>query len=195
MRGTIQLPTGTGSANWSGSGADPDTGFVYVPSKTHAGHDDADAAAGRGSRAGRRSRRSTARRCRTCRTARSVRRASIRRSPQPPTGPQGLPLVKPPYSRMTAYNTEHRRHRLAGADRPGRRTRSAITRRCSGVDAAAARRPGRPGGPLVTKTLLVYGLDSSGRGRGGREARGVRQGDRRGARRSAAAGAIRSARR
>ena len=28
MRGTINLPTGTGAANWSGSGADPETGYV-----------------------------------------------------------------------------------------------------------------------------------------------------------------------
>ena len=38
MRGTINLPTATTArANWSGSGADPETGFVYVPSKTSPG--------------------------------------------------------------------------------------------------------------------------------------------------------------
>ena len=33
-RGTIQLPGTSGGANWSGSGADPETGYLYVPSRT-----------------------------------------------------------------------------------------------------------------------------------------------------------------
>ena len=38
--GTLQVPGFGGGANWSGSGADPDTGYLYVPSRTGLTRDD-----------------------------------------------------------------------------------------------------------------------------------------------------------
>ncbi len=157
-RGTINLPTGTGAANWSGSGADPDTGFLYVPSKTSPGMMTlTPLPAG---------------------LARwptvapldgtplpyvpngKVGPPSIHPArPAPPTGPQGLPLVKPPYSRMTAYNMNTGEIAWQVATGPGR-TDILNHAALKGVTLPPLGGQGGPGGPLVTKTLLVYGLIS-----------------------------------
>jgi quinoprotein glucose dehydrogenase len=81
-RGTIQLPGNGGGANWSGASFDPATGMLYVPSITSpflvqiAAPPDA-----------------------------SKSNLRFRRNGQAtlPTL-DGLPLVKPPFSRMTAYD-------------------------------------------------------------------------------------------
>ena len=92
-------------------------------------------------------------------------RAFIR--PGPVRGPQGLPLIKPPYSRMTAYdlNTGDIAWQVPtgpGLDRI--RDHPAL----EGLDLPQLGGQRTASGPLVTKTLLVYGLAlASRRGDGG----------------------------
>lgn len=105
-RGTLQIPGNQGSANWQGVSWDPETSLLYVPSVTNmtvqalqlggtrsdmtyiggAGAVPASDAAG-GSPA----------------AASTPRSSALSRGPWG-IGPQGLPLVKPPYGRITAYN-------------------------------------------------------------------------------------------
>ena len=159
MRGTIQLPGATGGANWSGSGADPETGFLYVPSKTLANlivltplpknlerWPTAAPLAGtplpyvpNG----------------------KIGEPSVHPAhPVPPNGPRGLPLLKPPYTRMTAYNLNT--GEIAWQVPTGRgadaiRNNPAL----AGLDVPPLGGQGGQGGPLVTKTLLIYGLVAS----------------------------------
>ena len=79
--GTIMLPSAAGGANWSGAAFDPETGWLYVPSMTlpmlnAVGPAD---------------------------PARSEFKY-MRAGQFLPPGPQGLPLVKPPYGRITAID-------------------------------------------------------------------------------------------
>jgi quinoprotein glucose dehydrogenase len=79
--GTIQLPGASGGANWHGAAFDPETGMLYVPSRTVAFVADLFAPD----------------------PARSDLRyrAGMR---EIMNGPRGLPLMKPPYGRVTAYD-------------------------------------------------------------------------------------------
>lgn len=80
-RGNIQLPGDVGGADWGGAAVDPTAGFLYVPSITGpiiVGLDKGDADGG------------------NMRYRRSAAGAL-------PTL-DGIPLYKPPYSRLTAYN-------------------------------------------------------------------------------------------
>jgi quinoprotein glucose dehydrogenase len=167
-RGTIFVPGINGGALWSGSGADPETGFLYVPSKTQPVMMTLTPLPGD-------------------RTAwpsvapiagtplpfvpnGKIGPPSVHPAkPAPPIGPQGLPLLKPPYSRMTAYdlNTGTMAWQVpTGPGQDGIRSHPAL----AGVKLGDLGGQGGLGGPLVTKTLLVYGLlSASGRAdRGGR---------------------------
>ena len=80
-RGTINLPGWFGGANWQGAAFDPQTGYLYVPSRTgpivvQVLEADPESSDFRYRRGGERS----------------------------AAGPQGLPLFKPPYARVTAYD-------------------------------------------------------------------------------------------
>ena len=80
-RGTIQVPGWTGGANWPGGAFDPETGMLYVPSYTSP-------------------------------VVLTLKQPDPARSSfdyvgsiqTDLKGPQGLPLIKPPYSRVTAYD-------------------------------------------------------------------------------------------
>jgi quinoprotein glucose dehydrogenase len=79
-RGTIQLPGNGGGANWSGAAFDPDAEMLFVPSVTSpflVQLEQPDA------------------------TRSNLR---YRRGPARLETVEGLPVVKPPYSRLTAYN-------------------------------------------------------------------------------------------
>ena len=81
-RGTINLPGDVGGADWGGAAVDPRTGFLYVPSVTSpiiVGLDRGDAD-GKGNM--------------------RFRRSSASALPTL----DGIPLYKPPYSRLTAYD-------------------------------------------------------------------------------------------
>src|SRR5882672_821144 len=81
VKGTVQLPGSVGGADWQGGAFDPETGMLYVPSIT--GPFTADIVKGDPKR--------------TDLDYLPGRRAY-------PAGPQGLPLLKPPYGRITAID-------------------------------------------------------------------------------------------
>ena len=80
-RGTVSLPGWQGGANWYGAAADPETGLLYVPSSTNPIN--IQIVPGNPERGDLR---------------------WVRGRAEPPRGPQGLPLSKPPYARLTAID-------------------------------------------------------------------------------------------
>jgi quinoprotein glucose dehydrogenase len=123
LRGTLQIPAAQGAALWQGAAYDPDTNMLYVPSVTNmsvnalqpggdrsdmsyigGGGGGTDPEGGRGGAAGRggagggggggRGRGGA---------GTPALGPGVGRGPWG-IGPQGLPLVKPPYGRITAYN-------------------------------------------------------------------------------------------
>ena len=140
LQGTIQRPWAGGGANWSGAAVDPETGVLYVPSTNRA------MAVKYG-------------------TPRSEDGANLRYvslgllSGRQPRMPQDLPLLKPPYTRMTAIDLNRGEHAWMQPNGDGNRyRRHRLLRELNlpplGGDGA--------GGPLLTKTLLVSGLTAGG---------------------------------
>jgi quinoprotein glucose dehydrogenase len=79
-RGTIQLPGNAGGANWSGAAFDPDNGMLFVPSVTSPFL------------------------VQLIKPDPARSNLAFRRGPATLPTLDGLPLVKPPYSRLTAYD-------------------------------------------------------------------------------------------
>ena len=130
LKGTIQLPGWGGGANWSGAGFDPDTNILYVPSMTSPMVVRLQATEPGSEFRYRRSY--------------GVNRIS---------GPDRLPLTKPPYARITAINLNTGEH--VWMTPHGEGIRQTLIER--GIPD-----PGPVGawggtGPLVTKTLLFLG--------------------------------------
>lgn len=133
--GTLSLPSTLGGGNWEGGAFDPETGMLYVGSMT------------------------------------SPDILSLTPAPpgsdipyiagggRPPTV-QGLPLVKPPYGRITAIDMRTGQHvwMMANADTP------ASIRDNPALQGAPIPRTGVPSraGLLVTKTLLFAGEGATG---------------------------------
>ena len=144
VNGTIQMPGWAGGANWWGAAADPETGMLYVPSFTSpivVGLSAPDA-------------------------SRSNFNYIRGRAPggMRLAGPRGLPLTKPPYGRITAYDLT--KGEIAWQKAHGDGIRQRI------IDAGIPD-PGPVGsssstGPLLTKTLLFFGQGSR-TSRGGTE--------------------------
>lgn len=141
--GTLMLPDAVGGANWQGGVLDPETGMLYISSST------------------------------------VLRPMSLEAAPDlsdmdyiaymgsSRIGPHGLPLVKPPYGRITAIdlNTGNHIWMVANADTPD--WVSGIPA-LKGVNILRTGLPDRVG-MLVTKTLLfagegagLYGSDGGG---------------------------------
>ena len=134
-RGVIIFPGYSGGATWTGAAVDPETGMIYIPSF-------------------------------------SVPRFVRLRQPEPGEsdfayirdrnfsieGPQGLPLIKPPYSRITAIDLNTGEHRWMVPHGEGIRQR---------IIDLGIEDPGPVGsfgrnGPLLTRSLLfVAQLDGS----------------------------------
>ena len=132
-QGTLMLPYQLGGSNWPGGAVDPETGILYVTSATWPG---------------------------VIRLAHDPDLSSLPYvaigSPVFNKGPQGgLPLVKPPWGRITAINMNSGKHvwMIANAD-----THESISNHpaLKGMDLPRLGRPER-GGLLVTKTLLFAG--------------------------------------
>ena len=89
LEGTLFRPGAGGGANWSGAAVDPETGMLFVPSQN----------------------RHTVIRYREPETGEdaTLRLIEARDLPRPRM-PQGLPLWKPPYSRMTAIDMNTGEH-------------------------------------------------------------------------------------
>lgn len=135
--GVLSLPSATGGANWEGSAIDPETGIIYIPSRTDVavlsvGKDDSSDLA--------------------YSQAFGVR--------VPRVG--GLPIVKPPYGRITAIDMNSGDHvwMVANADTP---ESIANNRLLQGMTIPRTGVPTRSG-ILVTKTLLFAGEGGPGGG-------------------------------
>jgi len=137
IQGTIQRPAIAGGANWMGSAVDPETGVLYVP---------------------------------------SVNAYSIMRylTPEvqganlnytqggfntPSLMPQGLPLFKPPYSRITAIDLNTGEHTWMQPNGDGNRYRNLPMLRELNLPPLGG--DGR-GGPVLTRSLLISALTTGG---------------------------------
>ncbi len=79
-KGLLKVPNATGGANWQGGAADPETGILYVSSGTSV-------------------------------WGGQMSRPAAGQTPGPRMfGPQGLPLLKPPYGRITAIDLNTGEH-------------------------------------------------------------------------------------
>ncbi len=161
IRGLLSLPNTTGGANWQGGAADPETGILYVSSGTSVSTlalvNDPQRSEMRyiGGPAAPAPVRDAA-------SAQGGETPSSKPAAQPPGprmfGPQGLPLIKPPYGRITAIDLNSGEHvwTIANGEAPDWiKNHPAL----KGVDI------GRTGryehvGLMVTKTLLFAGEGS-----------------------------------
>ena len=141
LAGTIQRPSVAGAATWTGAAADPETGWLYVPSSN--GHS---VIRYRQARPGEPA------------TFTYVQAHGAEAAPGPQM-PQGLPLWKPPYSRMTAIDMNAGEHRWMTPLGNGDRFRTHP--RLRDLDLPPLGGDGR-GRPLATKTLLVTALAAGG---------------------------------
>ncbi|HVS15116.1 MAG TPA: PQQ-binding-like beta-propeller repeat protein [Thermoanaerobaculia bacterium] len=131
-QGTLILPGIMGGANWPGAALDPETSVLYVPSVTNP----------------------TVLALAEPDPARSNLRYNHSRG-TPATGPQGLPLIKPPWGRITAIDLDTGEHLWMvanGETPPSVREHPAL----AGLDIPPTGRAGRAGA-LVTRTLLFAG--------------------------------------
>jgi quinoprotein glucose dehydrogenase len=154
-QGTLMRPPDGGAATWAGAAIDPETGMLYVPSRNNAvvislyepdptlgatvaythGAPEADRLAGRG----------------------------LGPSRSGALMPQGLPLLKPPYSRMTAIDMNTGEHEWMVPLGNGDRYRNHPLLRDLNLPPLGG---DGVGGPVLTKTLLVSAL-SAGSSNGG----------------------------
>jgi quinoprotein glucose dehydrogenase len=138
LQGTIQRPAIAGGANWNGSAVDPETGLLYIPSANafsvmhYYTPDPADGGNLNLTQGG---------------------------FDTAPLMPQGLPLFKPPYSRMTAIDLNTGDHAWMQPNGDGDRYRRHPMLR--GLDLPPLGGEGR-GGPVLTKTLLISALTAGG---------------------------------
>jgi quinoprotein glucose dehydrogenase len=148
--GTLTVPHNQGAANWESAAADPETGLLYVPSVTNWW---ASALMEGGDRS-------------------DMRYIG---KPTRVEAPMGLPLIKPPWGRITAIdlNTGDHAWMVPNGQAPEYVRKSPVL---TGIDLSGAGNPERA--PLlVTKTLLFSGdgagLFSSGPQGGGKKFRAL----------------------
>ncbi len=150
-KGLLFRPTGGGAASWSGAAVDPETGILYVPSRNSSGVMSFYTPEGgtldytHGSP--------------------EADRLTGRAGRSGPSMPHGLPLLKPPYSRMTAIDMNTGEHVWMTPLGNGDRIRNHPMLR--DLDLPPLGGDGR-GNPLLTKTLLITALSAGGGGGGAR---------------------------
>jgi quinoprotein glucose dehydrogenase len=136
--GTIQRPSASGGGNWSGAAVDPDTGMLYVPSRNQFSVQHL--------------------------TAQDPQlKGNLRymqTPPRNPSMPQGLPLFKPPYSRMTAIQMNTGEHAWMVPTGNGDRVRNSAALKALNLPPVGG--DVTMSGPLLTRTLLIYALTSGG---------------------------------
>jgi quinoprotein glucose dehydrogenase len=125
-KGTLQMPGATGGAEWGGAPFDPETGIMFVPSIT--GTFAADLLPG---------------------DPKQTNLRYTRGSRDLVEGPQGLPITKPPYGRITAINMNTGDHLWAVPNGEGPRDHPAL----KGLNLPELGQPSRDM-PLLTRTLL-----------------------------------------
>ena len=128
-KGTIQLPGSVGGADWQGAAFDPDTGLLYVPSIT--GPFVADIIPG---------------------DPNKTNLTFTRGTREYPPAPMGLPLLKPPYGRITAIDLNQGEIAWSVPNGDGPRDHPLL----KGLNLPPLGHPGRSA-PLVTRTLLFVG--------------------------------------
>ncbi len=149
LRGTVFRPSAGGGANWGGAAVDPDTGVLYVAS--------------RNAHSVMRFREPASNEVATVRYLLSRGGASFLEGGNPqrlPQMPQGLPLWKPPYSRMTAIDMNTGEHLWMTPLGDGDRIRNHPLLR--GLDLPPLGGDSGRYGSLVTKTVLVHALTAGG---------------------------------
>lgn len=138
LEGTISRPGTTGGANWGGAAVDPATGMIYIPSRNaHA----------------------------VLRLARPEASLDsnllyMQTPGRNPTMPDGLPLFKPPYSRMTAIDMNSGNHAWMVPTGTGERIRN--NPRLKGLNLPPLGGDSTFSGPLLTRTLLIFALTTGG---------------------------------
>ena len=138
VQASIQRPAIAGGANWMGSAVDPETGILYVPSENAF---------------------SVMRYSRPEGAGGSNLDFTIGGFDTAPLMPQGLPLFKPPYSRVTAIDLNTGEHAWMQPNGDGDRYRNHPMLR--NLDLPPLGGEGR-GGPVLTKTLLISALTAGG---------------------------------
>jgi quinoprotein glucose dehydrogenase len=136
--GTITRPASVGGANWGGASVDPETGILYVPSRSGFGVN----------------------RVAPPDPALKSNLRYMQVAGRSPQMPQGLPLLKPPYSRVTAIDMNSGRHAWMIPAGAGERIRNLPPLR--GLNLPPLGGDSTYSGPLATKTLLVYALTTGG---------------------------------
>jgi quinoprotein glucose dehydrogenase len=131
---TIEMPGWVGGASWAGAAADPETGLLYVPSISSP---------------------MWAQLKKPLSTFATVR-YSLGDSGASIEGPQGLPLVKPPYGRITAIDLNTGEHRWRVPHGEGPKAHPAL-KPLNLPDLGIPRR----GFLIVTKTLLLAAQEGS----------------------------------
>jgi quinoprotein glucose dehydrogenase len=106
IKGVLKLPAPVGGANWQGGAADPETGIVYIASATGVVDTLAPRIPGRPAY--------------PQTPPAQPGSAGVPSGPHDPFGPEGLPLFKPPYGRITAVdlNSGNRLWMVPNADTP-----------------------------------------------------------------------------
>jgi quinoprotein glucose dehydrogenase len=131
MLGTLYMPGWVGGANWTGAALDPQTGIIYVPSVS------VPWVAG----------------------VEPDGKGGYRRARTPGglylDGPQGLPLVKPPYGRITAIDMNSGDHLWMVPNGDGPRNNPLL----KDLNLPPLGQPGRAA-PLLTKSFLFLGEGS-----------------------------------
>ena len=126
-----QLPGQAGGANWGGAAVDPESGFLFVPSQTRLG---------------------------TMALTPPTERQRSDRDYLPaftfPAGPEGLPLIKPPWSRLTAIDLNRGEIVWQTPLGDGPRNHPALADLDLGPLGAWPLAGLTPGWPLATRTLV-----------------------------------------
>ena len=136
LRGAIQFPGWGGGGEWHGAAFDPDTGLYYIPSASVP----------------------IVVQLRESPPERSDL-DFVRGGPRSVAGPQGLPLTKPPYGRITAINLNTGEHEWMVPHGEGMRQKIIDMGILDPGPVGSASRVG----PLLTKTLLFMAQSDGGR--------------------------------
>ena len=138
LEGTITRPGTTGGANWGGAAVDPSTGMLYIPSRNaHA-----------------------VLRLAKPESALDSNLLYMQTPGRNPAMPEGLPLFKPPYSRITAIDMNSGDHAWMAAAGTGERVRNHP--RLKGLNLPPLGGDSTFSGPLLTRTVLIYALTTGG---------------------------------
>lgn len=138
VQGTIVRPGTTGGGNWQGAAVDPETGMLYVPSRNAYG----------------------VVKLGVPDTALDSNLLYMQQPGRSPQMPDGVPLFKPPYSRITAINMNTGNHAWMVPAGNGDRIRN--NPRLKGLSLPPVGGDSTFSGPLLTRTLLIYALNAGG---------------------------------